>query len=155
MAATQPITRDDLTISHSVGAWGGPIATITFPARLIVDYDSERTATWRLSSTVGMDPIANDKHRILVDEGEDGRSWRGAFDTTDMDEAIDGLVEHLNALRIRQQIENRAPVVEFRDAVEAFIDSLGSTSRRNWQDEWAAVRQAATAVEMAMSEVTA
>jgi hypothetical protein len=154
------ITLADLTVERSTAEWGGPVATVTFPANLIIDWASpSHTRTFRLRSTVGFDQIDPEKHSIHVDEPResgDRGEWHGAFRTTDMDEALASLVEFLNDLRARHLVESAtsAPRSELSGALRDFDEALEDRTRRDFRTEWSNVRDAFHAAELAYAEAT-
>jgi hypothetical protein len=154
------ITAADLIVDRSTADWGGPVATVTFPASLITAWASDGdTRTFRLRSTEGHDRVDADKYSILIDEpGPDGRAGRllGAFRTVDMDEALRQLVEHLNDLHRRFLVDDATStaVGDLSDAIRGFTEALEEQSWRDFRTEWANVRAAFHAAELAYAEVT-
>jgi hypothetical protein len=145
-------TRNDLSIMRLVTTWGGPGARVTvqFPEQWT---DETRERTFVLRSTEGMPGVTERGHGIHINAMHgDRQDWRGAFKTLDMDEAIDHLVVYLNELAERQRAQRatESPLAELFDALSDFGNSLNDSSRRDFHKEWARVRAAFVAVDMAM-----
>ncbi len=154
--AEQAITRDNLTIEHGTARWGGPTATVTVNAGPLTG-----RRFW-LRSTQGLDDdTATDLTKgggIHVDASDPDSSlhdWRGAFKTYDMDEAINGLVDEINEMAVRQRVQDAtwSETAALAEMVEAFTDALGESSRRNFREEWQRVQQAVAALDLKMREV--
>ena len=152
--APMTITREDLAISYSTSDWGGPVAVVT--AELPQPWTEEtEPRTFELKSTKGMDRITEGGHGIHIFEMPDhhGRpDWRGAFKTTDLQQALDWFVEYLNELVERQAVSQRAEGVlsQLNGALTDFGESLNDESCRDFRAEWDRVREAFVGVDLAV-----
>lgn len=149
------ISREDLDIELSTSPWGGEVAKVKVLSGALVG------RTFWLRSTAGLGhEMTEDLERgggIHVDAADpnvDTHSWRGAFRTFSMHEAIDSLVDYINELALRQRVDDLAYglVYNLADAVEGLKDSLRESSPRDLKTEWQNVCMAVVALQMRLQE---
>lgn len=154
---TERITITDLTIERGTAKWGGPTIKATVNAGPLAG------RTYWLRSTQGLDgDVANelnDGGGIHVDNSDPDASthgWMGRYRTYDMDEAIESLVDTVNDLAVRQEIQDStwSERSALTDAIDAFDQSLGGGSGRDLHAEWQRVQEAVVAIGMKIQEVT-
>lgn len=147
-------SRDDLTITHGTTNWGGPFATITTTWRERWGHNPGMRM-FELKSTEGLDKVTEGGEGVFLSEVHDKArpEFLGAFKTFDMDEAIDQLVGYLNHLSDRQAAEEAtaSPLQELTEALSDFGDSLEDRSHRDFEVEWARLKLAVSAVDVALN----
>lgn len=147
------ITIDNLTIERGTANWGGPTATVTVVAGQLAG------RVFTLRSTEGLErdgrptlTLANGGG-IHVDAGNPDSShpdWRGVFRTYDMNQAIADLIDYLDELAVRDRVQEAtwAETSAMREALEAFDNALGESSRLDWRDQLQQLLTATAALDL-------